>query len=52
MRSSAENTQLYQVISIEGDELRYRACTAIGETYDEFRLIRHDDRPNELIETE
>jgi hypothetical protein len=46
----AEDTQLYQVITIDGDELRYVARTAIGDTYDAFTLLKRDGRPNELIE--
>ena len=38
MRRAAENTQLYQIISIDGDTLRYEARTATGELYDAFRL--------------
>lgn len=34
----AENTQFYQVISIEGDELHYAAHTADGALYAEVRL--------------
>ena len=35
---AAEDTQLYQIISIDGDTLRYEARTATGELYDAFRL--------------
>lgn len=34
----AENTQFYQVIGIDGDELHYTAYTADGAVYDEVRL--------------
>jgi len=34
----AENTQFYQVIGIDGDELHYQAYTADGVLYDEVRL--------------
>lgn len=37
----AENTQFFQVIEIDGDELRYEARTALGERYDDF-LMRKD----------
>ena len=36
----AENTQLYQVIRIGGDTLRYRSYTALGTLYDAFDLVR------------
>ena len=38
MRRAAENTQLYQIITVDGDELRFEARTATGELYDAFRL--------------
>ncbi len=46
----AEDTQLYQVISIDGDELRYDARTATGELYDAFTIKKRDGQVNELIE--
>jgi 3',5'-cyclic AMP phosphodiesterase CpdA len=39
----AENTQFYQVIGIEADELHYAAYTADGELYDEARLRKSGD---------
>ena len=48
---AAENTQLFQTISIEGDTLQYRAYTAIGELYDAFDLIKgKEDAPNAFVE--
>jgi len=38
-----ENTQFYQVISIDGDALHYAAYSADGELYDEVRLTRSPD---------
>ncbi|PCE66041.1 purple acid phosphatase family protein [Sediminicola luteus] len=35
---SASNTQLYQLIKIEDNTLRYEAYTAIGDLYDAFEL--------------
>lgn len=46
----AEDTQLFQVISIDHDELRYEARTATGRLYDAFRLVKRLDEPNQLIE--
>lgn len=46
----AADTQLYQVIVIDGDELRYEARTAIGTLYDAFTLRKRPGQPNELIE--
>ncbi|MFN3650604.1 MAG: fibronectin type III domain-containing protein [Armatimonadota bacterium] len=49
MKRVAEDTQLYQVISIDGGRLRYQARTATGELYDAFDLLKRDGEPNELI---
>ena len=46
-----ENTQLYQIIDINKDNLRFRAYTATGKLYDEFLLKKRIDQPNLLIET-
>lgn len=50
MKRAAEDTQLYQIIRIDGDQLRYEARTATGRLYDGFTLIKRDGRPNQLIE--
>jgi 3',5'-cyclic AMP phosphodiesterase CpdA len=50
MRRAAENTQLYQIISIDGDTLRYEARTATGELYDAFRLKKRPGEINELVD--
>lgn len=34
----AEDTQLFQIISVNGDELNYTAYKASGEVFDQFRL--------------
>jgi len=48
---SAENTQLFQVITIDGDKLSYEAYTAMGELYDAFDLMKSgDDKPNRFFE--
>ena len=49
-KTFAENTQLYQIIDIDGDNLRFRAFTATGDLYDEFLLQKRTDEPNLLIE--
>lgn len=38
MTRIAEDTQLYQVITIDGDSLQYQAFTATSELYDAFTL--------------
>lgn len=50
MRRAAEDTQLYQIISINGDSLRYEARTATGELYDAFRLHKRRGEINELVD--
>lgn len=50
MARAAENTQLYQVISIDGDSLRYEARTATGELYDAFRLQKRPGDINQLTD--
>lgn len=47
---SAEDTQLFQVITVDGDELRYEARTATGRLYDAFTLQKRAGRPNALLE--
>jgi 3',5'-cyclic AMP phosphodiesterase CpdA len=49
-RRTAEGAQLYQVISVDGDQLQYRAATADGVLYDAFRLIKRSGQVNELID--
>jgi hypothetical protein len=46
----AEDTQLFQLITIDGSELRYRALTATGLPYDAFTIKKQPGHPNQLIE--
>ena len=46
----AENTQLFQVINVNGDTLEYRAYTAVGELYDAFDLVKQSDGRNKIVE--
>ncbi|XZE51748.1 fibronectin type III domain-containing protein [Planctomycetaceae bacterium SH139] len=50
MVKATSNTQLYQVIKLEGDTLHYEARTAVGELYDKFSLKKQPGEVNELIE--
>ena len=50
MVRAAEDTQLYQIIHIDGEELRYEARTAIGDVYDAFTLVKQPGSINKLIE--
>ncbi|WP_373511414.1 fibronectin type III domain-containing protein [Persicitalea sp.] len=48
MDRRASNTQLFQLISLEGKELLYQAFTATGELYDSFLLEKGKDGTNKL----
>lgn len=50
MKRVAEDTQLYQIIHIDGDELRFEARTAIGQLYDAFELHKQPGEINKLVE--
>ncbi|MFC5625936.1 purple acid phosphatase family protein [Algoriphagus winogradskyi] len=50
MDRAASNTQLYQLISIEGDRLSYGAYTATGDLYDAFDLIKDGVQPKQFID--
>ena len=49
MDPTAEDTQLFQVIRIDGDRLHYQARTATGRLYDAFELMG-DGASRKLIE--
>lgn len=49
MQRAAENTQLFQVIKVDGDRLYFESRTPTGLRYDAFELRRRADKPNELI---
>jgi len=50
MDRAAQNTQLFQIISIDGDTLNYKAITVTGKVYDEFDLVKQPNKPNLLID--
>ncbi|MFO1063395.1 MAG: metallophosphoesterase family protein [Pirellulales bacterium] len=50
MKRVAEDTQLYQIIRIEGDRLHFEARTATGEIYDCFELQKQPGTINRLTE--
>ncbi len=50
MKRAAENTQVYQVIEIDGSVLRYKARLVTGEVYDAFELHKQKNRTTKLIE--
>lgn len=49
MERAAEDTQLYQVIEVDGGRLRYEARTPTGDVYDRFEL-RKTGGKNRLVE--
>lgn len=49
-KRAAEDTQLYQLITVERDELRFEAKTAKGQLYDAFTLKKVEGQVNQLIE--
>jgi acid phosphatase type 7 len=50
MDRRAQNTQLFQLITLEGDVLKYNAFTATGELYDSFELKKGKNGINKLTE--
>jgi len=50
VRRAAEDTQLYQVITIDGTTLHYEARTATGDLYDGFELRKQPGGINQLVE--
>lgn len=47
---AAENTQLFQVITVDGNRLDFASYTAVGELYDAFRLEKQESGPNRFTE--
>lgn len=50
MARRAEDTQLYQILSVDGDKLTYEARTVTGEVYDAFTLTKQRSGINRLTE--
>lgn len=50
MKSTAANTQLYQIITIDGDRMMYEARTAVGKVHDQFTLVKQPGQKNRLEE--
>lgn len=50
MARAAEDTQLYQIITVDGNKLRYEARTVTGELYDAFDLEKQGNKVNRLVE--
>lgn len=50
MDRAAENTQLFQVITVDRDRLLYKSITVTGEVYDTFELQKQPGKPNLFTE--
>jgi 3',5'-cyclic AMP phosphodiesterase CpdA len=50
MKRAGQGLQLYQIIHVDGDRMRYEALTATGELYDAFTLAKRPSGKNDLIE--
>ncbi|OYP31171.1 metallophosphoesterase [Rhodopirellula sp. MGV] len=51
MVRQTSDTQLYQIIKIDGDQLTYEARTAVGDVFDSFTLKKQPGKINQLLET-
>lgn len=49
MERKAENTQLFQVITVAGNSVQYKAFTGSGDLYDSFTLKKNGKKPNRLF---
>lgn len=47
---TAEATELYQIVDVDGNELKFRTYTASGKLYDGFNLSKGADGRNRLTE--
>jgi len=47
---AAENTQLFQIITVDGNKLYFESYTATGDLYDAFSLIKNSNAPNTFVE--
>jgi 3',5'-cyclic AMP phosphodiesterase CpdA len=51
MQRGASNTQLYQLIQIDGDSLDFTAYTVTGQEYDAFTLVKQaEGQPNVFLD--
>ncbi|MDX2150089.1 MAG: metallophosphoesterase family protein [Bryobacteraceae bacterium] len=49
MQRKAEDTQLFQIIRIDGDRLQFESRTARGALYDAFELRKQTGGPNVIV---
>lgn len=50
MDRSAIYTQLYHVVTVDGDVLEFKSFTATGELYDAFDLVKRKGKINKLVD--
>ncbi len=50
LKRQIANTQLYQIVRVDGSRLRYEARKATGELHDAFTLVKQPGRVNTIIE--
>ncbi len=49
MERAAENTQLFQIITVSPDTLNFRAYDVTGTLYDAFDLAKQGNGPNQMV---
>ena len=49
MQKTGERKQLYQIISVDGDHMKYEAFLVTGELYDSFELVKQEDGTNKFV---
>jgi 3',5'-cyclic AMP phosphodiesterase CpdA len=49
MARAAQDTQLFQIVRVDGDKLIYESRTARGRLYDAFELHKRRGQPNRLV---
>lgn len=52
MVRTGEDTQLYQLIHVEEDRIRFEAITVTGDLYDAFDIVRGQDGVNRIVDRE
>ncbi len=50
MDKNGGHTQLFQLITVDGNTLSYKSYTATGDLYDSFKLIKQKGKKNKLVE--
>jgi len=50
MHRAAGHTQLFQVVSVDGDMLSVETRTATGSLYDAFELLKETGKANKLVD--